>query len=301
MCRKESRRPLTSYDPSLPTGGGAGLLLMVEPRLCSCNSTNTLDGNVKKPQTEPDVWTSSWTRSYMLKDHYNANLLPLENISRRRGRIQQINDVRRQRQPDACPLRVLEDVHGQLPDLGPLVQGLGHFSQQQAHQEVVPAVLLRQAELQALLCGWARQEAELNPVGSDLDEMGQAQVDAARLLQDLHVADGDVGHDGQHQRLQRLEFDKFCRVALRRRPHQLAVLEEVVEMQASRSNPLEHRKAPALGLLGLLGLGPQDTQHHKTGPHAPNGRGVFPAHSPRDSTPSRLLPPALLLDSQLTW
>lgn len=35
MCRKESRSPLISYCPSLPTGG-MGLLLMVEPRLCSC-------------------------------------------------------------------------------------------------------------------------------------------------------------------------------------------------------------------------------------------------------------------------
>lgn len=38
----------------------------------------------------------------------------------------------------------------------------------------------------------------------DLDEIGQAQVDAASFLQDFHVADGDVRHDGQHQRLQRL-------------------------------------------------------------------------------------------------
>lgn len=37
-----------------------------------------------------------------------------------------------------------------------------------------------------------------------LDEVGQAQIDAARLLWDLRVADGNVGHDGQHQRLQSL-------------------------------------------------------------------------------------------------
>lgn len=37
-----------------------------------------------------------------------------------------------------------------------------------------------------------------------LDEVGQAQIDAARLLWDLRVADGNVRHDGQHQRLQRL-------------------------------------------------------------------------------------------------
>lgn len=54
--------------------------------------------------------------------------------------------------------KVLENAHGQLSDLGALLQGLGHLSQQQAHQEVVAAVFLRQAELQTLLCGWARQE-----------------------------------------------------------------------------------------------------------------------------------------------
>lgn len=37
-----------------------------------------------------------------------------------------------------------------------------------------------------------------------LDQTGQAEVDAARLLLDLHVADGDVWHDGQHQGLERL-------------------------------------------------------------------------------------------------
>lgn len=35
MCRKESRRPLISYCPSLPMGGMV-LQLIVEPRLCSC-------------------------------------------------------------------------------------------------------------------------------------------------------------------------------------------------------------------------------------------------------------------------
>lgn len=34
--------------------------------------------------------------------------------------------------------------------------------------------------------------------------MSQAQVDAARLLWDLHVADRDVRHDGQRQGLERL-------------------------------------------------------------------------------------------------
>lgn len=38
----------------------------------------------------------------------------------------------------------------------------------------------------------------------DLDKLSQAQVDAARLLRDLHVADGDVRHDGQRQGLERL-------------------------------------------------------------------------------------------------
>lgn len=47
MCRKESRRPLISYDPSLPTGG-MGLLLMVEPRLCSWKNTHTLIGEILK-------------------------------------------------------------------------------------------------------------------------------------------------------------------------------------------------------------------------------------------------------------
>lgn len=39
---------------------------------------------------------------------------------------------------------------------------------------------------------------------SDLDKIGQAQIDAACFLWDLHVADGDVWHDGQHQWLERL-------------------------------------------------------------------------------------------------
>ena len=52
---------------------------------------------------------------------------------------------------------ILENAHRELPDLGPLLQRLGHFSQQQTHQEVVAAVILRQAELQALLCGCAGQ------------------------------------------------------------------------------------------------------------------------------------------------
>lgn len=37
-----------------------------------------------------------------------------------------------------------------------------------------------------------------------LDKVGQAQIDAPRLLWDLRVADGNVRHDGQHQRLERL-------------------------------------------------------------------------------------------------
>lgn len=47
---------------------------------------------------------------------------------------------------------IFENAHSQLPDLGPLLQGLGHFSQQQTDQKVVTAVFLRQAELQTLLC-----------------------------------------------------------------------------------------------------------------------------------------------------
>lgn len=39
---------------------------------------------------------------------------------------------------------------------------------------------------------------------SHLDEIGQAQVDAASFLWDFHVADSDVRHDRQHQGLQRL-------------------------------------------------------------------------------------------------
>lgn len=39
---------------------------------------------------------------------------------------------------------------------------------------------------------------------SDLDEIGQTQVDAASLLWDFHVADRDVWHNGQHQRLESL-------------------------------------------------------------------------------------------------
>lgn len=37
MCRKQKRSPLISYAPSLPWGG-MGLLLMVDPRRCSCNT-----------------------------------------------------------------------------------------------------------------------------------------------------------------------------------------------------------------------------------------------------------------------
>lgn len=36
----------------------------------------------------------------------------------------------------------------------------------------------------------------------DLDEISQAQVDAASFLQDFHVTDGDVWHNGKHQRLE---------------------------------------------------------------------------------------------------
>ena len=57
---------------------------------------------------------------------------------------------------------ILEDAHGQLSDLGPLLHGLSHFSQQQTHQEVVPAVFLRQAELQTLLCGRARHKESVH-------------------------------------------------------------------------------------------------------------------------------------------
>lgn len=46
MCRKESRRPLISYCPSLPVGG-MGLLLMVEPRLCSWNNNNNTHSPVR--------------------------------------------------------------------------------------------------------------------------------------------------------------------------------------------------------------------------------------------------------------
>lgn len=47
---------------------------------------------------------------------------------------------------------ILQHTDGQLPDLGPLLQGLGHLPQEQTHQKVVAAVFLREAELQALLC-----------------------------------------------------------------------------------------------------------------------------------------------------
>lgn len=47
---------------------------------------------------------------------------------------------------------ILQHTDGQLPYLGPLLQGLGHLPQEQAHQKVVPAVFLSEAELQALLC-----------------------------------------------------------------------------------------------------------------------------------------------------
>lgn len=60
--------------------------------------------------------------------------------------------------------QVLQNAHGQLSDLGPLLQGLGHLSEQQTHQEVVPAVLLGEAELQTLFCSWVRQEVSVHQV-----------------------------------------------------------------------------------------------------------------------------------------
>ena len=51
--------------------------------------------------------------------------------------------------------QVLEGCHGDLPHLGAvlLLQGARHLAQQQAHQEVVPAVVLGQAALQVLVWG----------------------------------------------------------------------------------------------------------------------------------------------------
>lgn len=54
--------------------------------------------------------------------------------------------------------------------------------------------LVSQIRLVSCFCMWR----------SDLDEIAEAQVDAAGFLWDFHVADGDVGHDGQHERLESL-------------------------------------------------------------------------------------------------
>lgn len=58
---------------------------------------------------------------------------------------------------------VLQHADGQLPDLGPLLQGLGHLPQEQAHQKVVAAVVLGEAELQALLCCSTTRDASAGP------------------------------------------------------------------------------------------------------------------------------------------
>lgn len=54
--------------------------------------------------------------------------------------------------------QVLQSADSQLPHIRTLLQGFGHFPQQQTHQEVISAVFLSQAKLQALLCCKARQE-----------------------------------------------------------------------------------------------------------------------------------------------
>lgn len=51
----------------------------------------------------------------------------------------------------------------------------------------------------AIRCTSQRKGGDFN-----LNEVSQAQVDAARLLWDLHVADRDVWHDRQRQGLERL-------------------------------------------------------------------------------------------------
>lgn len=59
---------------------------------------------------------------------------------------------------------------------------------------------------------------------SDLDEVGQAQVDAAGFLRDFHVADCNVRHDGQHQGLECLV--ETVREALR--PRHLKMLNNTI-------------------------------------------------------------------------
>lgn len=53
--------------------------------------------------------------------------------------------------------QILEHTDSHVPYLGPLLQGPGHLPQEQAHQKVIPATFLREAELQTLLCCWATQ------------------------------------------------------------------------------------------------------------------------------------------------
>lgn len=56
---------------------------------------------------------------------------------------------------------ILQHTDCQLPYLGPLLQGLGHLPQEQAHQKVVPAVILREVKLQALLCCGTTKEVSV--------------------------------------------------------------------------------------------------------------------------------------------
>lgn len=48
--------------------------------------------------------------------------------------------------------QVLQNSHSQLPDVWISLQALGYLSQEQAHKEMVPAVVLSKAILQTLVC-----------------------------------------------------------------------------------------------------------------------------------------------------
>lgn len=48
--------------------------------------------------------------------------------------------------------QVLQNCYSQLPDVRVSLQALGHFAQQQTHQEMIPAVVLSEAVLQTLIC-----------------------------------------------------------------------------------------------------------------------------------------------------
>lgn len=95
----------------------------------------------------PSEWKTGLIRNRKWMDEWTFASPPCSHLKRR---VAVVHGVFYQ--------EVLKNADGQLSDLRALLQGLGHFSHQQTHQEVIPAVFLCQAELQTLLCVWAKQE-----------------------------------------------------------------------------------------------------------------------------------------------